>query len=281
MLDLLLDANRRGYAVPSFCVWNADMVETVLRTCERMRSPVILMNGPGEFPLISPAAIAGTVRGVGEQFDVHAAIHLDHGDSIEMVQECIDAGYTSVMLDYSERPFDENAHALQEVVAMARPLGITVEGEIGAVGKIDDITTEGGLESAMTDPEDAKRLVELTRIDTLAVSFGNAHGNYIKVPDFDFPRLEKIRALVKLPIVLHGGSGTPDADIHRAISLGIAKVNVASALDRAIRESLLEQWNAGRNLWVAAAQAEAMKPVETIVEQWIIRLKADGKGNGI
>ena len=99
MLDLLLDANRRGYAVPSFCVWNADMVETILRTCERMRSPVILMNGPGEFPLISPAAIAGTVRGVGEQFDVHVAIHLDHGDSIEMVQECIDAGYTSVMLD--------------------------------------------------------------------------------------------------------------------------------------------------------------------------------------
>ena len=281
MKDLLLEANHRGYAVPSFCVWNADMVEAVLRVCERMNSPVILMNGPGEFPLVSPAAIAATIRGIGEPFDVHAAIHLDHGDSIERVEACIDAGYTSVMLDYSERPFDENAAALKQVVAMAHPRGITVEGEIGAVGKIDDITTEGGREAAMTDPEEARRLVELTGIDALAVSFGNAHGNYTKAPNFDFPRLEKIRERVKIPIVLHGGSGTPDADIHRAIDLGIAKVNVASVLDRAIRESLLEQWNAGHNLWVATAQAEAMRPIEAIVKEWILRLKAEEKGNGM
>lgn len=277
MLELMTDASRRGYAVPAFTVWDADIMQAVLNVAERLRSPVILMNGPAEFNLLSPRVMGNVARAVAEGYSVRAALHLDHGDSIEQVRQCLDAGYTSVMLDFSSKPFDENVAALREAVALARPKGVTVEGEIGAVGRIDNVISEGGKASTLTEPAEAQRYAEATGVDVLAVSIGNAHGNYTALPQFDFPRLAAIREAVSVPLVLHGGSGTPDEDVHRAISLGIAKINVASALTRRIRESLEEQWRAGRNLWLPMAYAEAARAVEHVIEEWIVRVKADGK----
>jgi tagatose 1,6-diphosphate aldolase GatY/KbaY len=277
MNKLLKKALQCGYAVPSFCVWNLETTETVLRTAERMAAPVIVMSGPGEFPLVNPWALARTAIALKEKYMIPAALHLDHGDSLAMAKDCLEAGFSSVMLDFSARSFRENVAALKTVVEMAKPLRVTVEGELGHVGKIDAITTEGGYGSTLTDPEEAVQYVKETGVDALAVSIGNAHGNYTKLPQLDFERLEKIHRKIEIPLVLHGGSGTPDADIKRAIGLGIAKVNVASELVRSIRDSLKAQWSAGKNLWVPAALVEARKDMEKVIEKWINRVGAAGR----
>jgi len=268
MADLLSDAAAHGYAVPSFCVWNAETVNAVLRAAERCRAPVILMTGPGE-GLLSYAALADTARAIAGHYDVPAALHLDHGNSMEAVEGCLAAGFTSVMLDYSNKRFDENAAALRHVVALARPKGVTVEGEMGAVGRVDEVTGEGLGHTALSDPGEAAAYVEATAVDCLAVSFGNLHGNYTRPPKFDFALLAKLRDAAGVPLVLHGGSGTPPDDLRRAIALGVAKVNVASELNRALREALHTRWNAGERLWVPSALVEGMAAFAAIAEKWI------------
>lgn len=277
MIDLLKKAAAGGYAVPSFCVWNAETAQAVLKVATRLRAPVILMNGPGEFPLLAPGPMAAVIRAVAQDSDQPVALHLDHGDSLDQVRECLAAGYSSVMLDFSTKRFEENAGALKQVVEWARPLGATVEGEIGSVGRVDTVTKEGGSVSTLTDPEEARAYVEATGVDALAVAIGNAHGIYTKLPELDFARLEQIRERVRIPLVLHGGSGTPEADLQKAIRLGVAKVNVASELVRAVRESLREQWNSGKNLWVPGNTAEAVHAMEAVVEKWIRWTGAEGK----
>jgi ketose-bisphosphate aldolase len=277
MADLLRPALSGGYAVPSFCVWNADVILTVLRTAAKFRSPVILMTGPGEFPLLPPAEFAAVALPLARRVPMPVAVHLDHGSSLEEVRSCLESGFTSLMLDYSMRPYEENATALRQVVGWARPRGITVEGELGHVGRVDNISVEGEHASLLTDPAQAAAFVAETGIDALAVSIGNAHGQYVKLPRLDFDRLAAIRRTVSVPLVLHGGSGTPPEDLRRAISLGIAKVNVATELVAAVRGSLLEQWQAGRNPWVPTACVEAMNAVASVVEKWIAATGAAGR----
>lgn len=277
MKKLLDHAMENNYAVPSFCVWNAEVMQSVLRVAQRMHAPVILMNGPGEFGLLPPLAMAQIARGLAKSYNVKSALHLDHGNSLEMVKDCIAADYTSVMLDFSTRPFEENANSLKTVCGLAHPKGITVEGEIGAVGKVDPNTPEGDNNSKLTDPDEALEYVKISGVDCLAVSIGNAHGTYIKLPKFNFDILEKIHKMIDLPLVLHGGTGTPDEDLKRAISLGIAKVNVATALITAIRETCMEQWNKGENFWIPYAMEKAIAKMEKVVEEWILRVGADGK----
>jgi len=273
---LLEKARREGYAVPSFCVWGAESAAAVRRAASRLKAPVIFMCGPLELTFFTPGEIAGIVR--AEPCDVPAALHLDHGDSPERVHACLEAGFTSVMLDYSLRPFAENAAALRAVVDKARPLGVTVEGELGHVGKAAAGAFEGGGASTLTEPGEAVDYVKATGVDALAVSIGNAHGQYTQLPRFDFRRLEALSAaLPDLPLVLHGGSGTPEADIRQAIGLGIAKVNVATELLMACRSSLLSQWNNGRNNWPPLAFAEAGAAMTAVVEKWIRITGAEGK----
>ena len=277
MLDLVSRAFQGGYAVPAFCVWNAESMQAVLRAAQRHDAPVILMQGPFEFPVLAPAAMASVARAVKEGYAVPAALHLDHGDSPEMVQACIEAGYTSVMLDYSTRPFAENVRALADVVRVARPLGITVEGEIGRIGKTDEATSEGSRSSAMTDPAEASAYLCQSGVDLLAVSIGNKHGYYQGDPQLDFGLLSTLHAALPVPLVLHGGTGIPETDISRAIGLGIAKVNVASELIHTFRRRLSDQWSRGQNLWAPLALAEAVKELETIAGRWITVTGAAGK----
>jgi tagatose 1,6-diphosphate aldolase GatY/KbaY len=262
--------------VPGFTVWNAETVNTVLGVAAACRAPVLLMAGPAEFSLMPPALLADVARCVAARYDVPAALHLDHGDSPECVEACIAAGFTSVMLDYSSRPVAENAEALRQVAARARPRGITVEGELGAVGFVRDVGGgEGAKVSSLTDPAEARAYVEATGVDMLAVSFGNVHGIYTKRPQFDFDRLAAIGRAADVPLVLHGGSGTPAEDLRRAISLGIAKVNVASELMRAVRDTLRDP--ALEHLWLPKACARSMEAVGKVVERWLAACGAAGK----
>ncbi|NPV47118.1 MAG: class II fructose-bisphosphate aldolase [Armatimonadetes bacterium] len=277
MSELLAEAYAAGYAVPGFCVWCPEAMQTVLQVAREMRAPVILMNGPAEFPCLAPSTLAAAAHELIARYPAQAALHLDHGESLERVQQCLDAGYTSVMLDYSTRPLAENIAALREVCSLAHPLGVTVEGEIGVVGKVEASVVEGGEASALTDPAEAAEYVAATGVDALAVAIGNAHGQYARLPRLDFALLERLRQAVPVPLVLHGGSGTPDADLQRAIGLGIAKVNVATDLVAGVRESLLRQWQEGRNPWIPSAQAEAMAGMAGVVAGWIRRTGAAGR----
>lgn len=277
MMELLKAARADGYAVPSFCVWSAEMVACVLGVASDLRAPVILMNGPGEQCLVPATDMGAMIQAVARRFPVPAALHLDHGDSVDLVRESLAAGYTSVMLDYSSRAFAENVAALRQVVELARPKGVTVEGEIGHVGRADDVTGEGCGVSSLTEVAEAVEYVQQTQVDCLAVSIGNAHGQYTKLPQLDFQRLEEIYAAIQIPIVLHGGSGTPEADLRRAIALGIAKVNVATELVTALRHSLLEQWQAKQNLWMPMAQSAGIQAMAPVVEKWLRVTGAAGR----
>ena len=277
MHTLINRAFNSGYAVPAFCTWNAETVDIVLSVAERMRAPVIVMQGPGEFPVLPPAPMAAVARAIEGLHTVSAALHLDHGDSMEMVRQCLDAGFTSVMLDFSARSFEENADALRQVVQIARPRGVTVEGEIGKIGKADDASAEGLAASAFTDPAEAARYVKATGVDLLAVSVGNKHGFYRGNPHLEFGLLEELHAAVSVPLVMHGGTGIPAKDIQRSVGLGIAKVNVASELVHGFRECLTSQWGKGDNLWSPLAVAEARRIMEPVVEKWITITGAAGK----
>ncbi|MEI6520540.1 MAG: class II fructose-bisphosphate aldolase [bacterium] len=277
LIELLLHARKHGYAIPSFCAWNAETIETILQVAQRMHAPVILMAGPGEFSLLRPAILAPIARQLLEVYPVTASLHLDHGDSLEIVDDCLAAGFTSVMLDYSAKSFDENAAALLEVVKRAHPHGVTVEAEIGHVGRVDNISIEGERASTLTEPSDALAFVEATGVDALAISIGNSHGQYTSLPKFDFPRLAAIQQATSIPLVLHGGSGTPDDELRQAISMGIAKINVATDLVSTVRKSLITQWQEGRNLWTPAAQAEAAQAMVPVIERWITRTGAAGR----
>jgi len=274
---LISDAARRGYAVPAFCVWDASIVDTVLRVAERRDAPVILMHGPGECGLLSPAQMAAVVGAMTARYDVPAALHLDHAAEAEHVDRCLAAGFTSVMLDLSDRPFDENAAALRQVVCKAHELGVTVEGEVGHVGKADPHAREGGAQSRLTEPDQARDFVALTQVDMLAVSIGNAHGRYPGRPRLEFDLLARLRDAANLPLVLHGGSGIPPPDLKRAISLGIAKVNVATELVQSLASSLEQHFEPGRGGWLPAVMGEAKTSLARVVDKWIHLTGAGGK----
>jgi fructose-bisphosphate aldolase class II/tagatose 1,6-diphosphate aldolase GatY/KbaY len=270
-------AYREGYAVPAFCAWNAEVMRVILRTAARLRAPVILMHSRFEFSLLPPALMAEVGRVVAGSCGVPALLHLDHGDSPELVRECLAAGYPSVMLDYSARPFAENAEALREVAALARPLGVCVEGEIGRVGKAGESAAEGGSSSTLTDPREAAQYVRRSRVDLLAVSVGNQHGFYRGEPRIEFGLLAELRAAAEVPLVLHGGTGIPEKDIRRSVQLGIAKVNVASELVHGFRSAFDAQWAGGANPWLSSALGAAVAGLEKTVEKWIRITGAEGR----
>lgn len=279
-LPLIRHAYDHGYAIPSFGAWSLEGMEVILQVAERLQGPVLLMAGPGEFPLNSPENLAACARILSERFSVPFALHLDHGDSVAQVEQCLKAGFTSVMLDKSALPFADNIEQTRQAVAIAAPYGLPMEGELGSVGRADDTTCEGGHESTLTDPHLAAEFVQRTGIDMLAVSIGNAHGLYTVLPKFDFDRLAIIRKTVSVPLVLHGGSGTPEDDLKRAIALGMAKVNVASELCKAFTTEYASQY-ATKKPWLPSALGPCNKAMAPVVDKWIKRVGSAGKAQAV
>ena len=278
--ELVKRAYKEGYAIPSFTVWSSDTMNTVLGVASDCRAPVMIMCGPGEFELLPAAQMASVAQAVVHHFDIPVALHLDHGDTVELAGKCIQAGFTSVMLDCSHLSLEENAGSVRRVVEMAKPGNITVEGEIGAVGRVDDVTTEGERSSFLTKPDDAAAFLERTGVDMMAVSIGNAHGHYPTAPVLDFDRLSRIRELVDVPLVLHGGSGTPEEDIKRLIRTGIAKINIATELVRALRAEILNYAEDKNPIWLPIALAKSMEQMAPVVEKWINICGVKGKAPG-
>jgi len=232
---MLLDARHGGYAVCAFNIENMEMAQAVLDAAEEMNAPVLLQTTPATLRYAAPAVFAAMVGALAAQARVPAALQLDHGSSVPLVAEALSVGYTSAMIDGSALSFDENVALTREAVHIVGGR-IPVEGELGRVGgKEDDMEAEA---DAHTDPEQAARFVRLTGVDSLAVGIGTAHGFYAKTPSLNMVRLSEIRAMVDVPLVLHGASGLSDGNLRECIERGICKVNFATELRAAYVEGI-------------------------------------------
>lgn len=227
MKDLLKRAEEKNIGCGAFSVGNMEMVKGAIRAAEELNTPIILQIAEVRLKN-SPLHLMGPMMvQAAKEAKVDVAVHLDHGLTFETVDKALELGFTSVMLDASTLPFEENIVRVKAVVEKARKYGATVEAELGLVGGREDGSCDHGIRC--TDPDDAVVYARETGIDALAVAIGNAHGNYPVAPTLAFDVLEKIHEKVDIPLVLHGGSGITDKDFQRAISLGIRKVNIATA----------------------------------------------------
>ncbi|OQA01254.1 MAG: D-tagatose-1,6-bisphosphate aldolase subunit GatY [Planctomycetes bacterium ADurb.Bin412] len=241
-MDVLLrEARGQGYAVGAFTVWGLASIQAVIAAAEELNQPVILQNGPLELNWAGARPLALLMRDAAQHAKIPAAVHLDHGNNLELVKRCMELGYTSVMLDASHLPFDRNVAAMREVVQAAHAGGVAVEGELGRIGGEEAGMNVNEGDAHLTDPEEAAEYVKQTGVDALAVGIGTVHGFYKSRPNIRLDLLKRIAEKVSIPLVLHGGSGTPDEIVREAISLGIAKINICTELVAAYNDTMVRQ----------------------------------------
>ena len=234
--EMLLDAQKGGYAVGAFNVENMEMVKAVIAAAEELKAPVMLQTTPSTIKYGTVETYAAIVAAEAKKASVPVCLHLDHGSSYELAVQCMENGYTSVMIDGSKENLEGNIAVSAKVVEAAKLKGIPVEAELGKVGgKEDDLEAEA---DTNTDPAEAVEFVERTGIDSLAVAIGTAHGFYVGTPVLDKERLSEIRKVVSIPLVLHGASGLTDEDVSDCVKRGICKVNFATELRKAYTDAV-------------------------------------------
>lgn len=237
--EMLLDAQKNGYAVGAFNVENMEMVMAVMEAAEELKSPVIMQTTPSTVKYAGLDFFLANVKAAAERASVPVAMHLDHGSSFELAMQAYRTGYTSIMIDGSHGSFEENIAVSKAVADACTPSGIPVEAELGKVGgKEDDL--DGGDDNPYTDPDQAVEFVKHTGITSLAVAIGTAHGVYKGEPKLDLDRLSEIREVVDIPLVLHGTSGVPDETVTECVNRGICKVNYATDLRIAFTKGVSE-----------------------------------------
>ena len=274
--EMLPIAQKGHYGIGSFSPRNTFLIESVLQAAENTKSPVIVQISSNELSWFNCSAkrFADRFYELKDKFTIPAVLHLDHTKEFARIKEAIDAGFTSVMIDASALEFDENAKLTREVVAYAHPRNVSVEGELGRILTTDKLETDQD-SLLYTVPEEAAEFVRRTGVDALAVSVGSAHGVYqVKDPKIDYERIEAIRKLTDVALVLHGGSGLPARTVKRAISLssgGVSKVNIATDLEIEFQRILKVQRMPDVDVWKIdpAMLAEAGMGVQALVEDRI------------
>lgn len=240
--EIIQEASKGHYAIPAFNAENLEMVQAIISAAVEMRSPVLIQTTPTTVKYLTLYEAVAMVKSMAKRVDVPVALHLDHCETYEGIRDALKTGYSSVMIDGSKLPYEENIALVQKSVKRAHAMGIPVEAELGTVGGKED-----GHSAAIqyTDPQQAVDFYKRTGIDLFAVAIGTAHGFYKGEPKLNFDILAKIKSLVDVPLVLHGGSGIPDEMIRKTIKLGIAKVNFATELraaaTAAVREALKDE----------------------------------------
>lgn len=242
---IMTNAQKGQYAVPAFNYYNLDVLFAVLEAAEEEDAPVIVQPYTAYVPFLHHEVIAKASLEAIAQSKACAYLHLDHATEYDMIMRCIKADFTSVMVDGSALPLEENIALTKSVVQVAKSVGTYTEAELGRIFRVgvDDDAIDDGDETARV--EDCIRMVKETGVDSLAPAVGTAHGVYTKPPKINFERIKEIRAAVDVPLVLHGGSGTPDEMIRKAIECGISKINVGTELKYAWSGAMREMLDSG------------------------------------
>jgi fructose-bisphosphate aldolase class II len=224
--ELLLDAQKNGYAVGAFNINNMEIIQAIVEAAEETNSPVILQASQGGIKYAGIEYIAELGKLAARKAKVPVALHLDHGTDFDQVMLCIRHGFSSVMIDGSRFALEENIAYTKKVIEVAKAVGVSVEAELGKIGGTEDHITVSEKDATFTSPDEALRFVNETDVDFLAIAVGTAHGVYKGEPKLDFDRIKAIREIISVPLVLHGSSGVPEEALKKAISLGISKINI-------------------------------------------------------
>jgi ketose-bisphosphate aldolase len=235
--DILCDARAEGRAVPAFTTYTLESTRAICEAAERTGLAVMLSAGSSSFRGSSRAMLAGAALAAAAEASVPVGVHLDHSTDLDEIRACLGLGYTSVMVDGSHLPFEENVALTRTVVAEAHAAGVWVEGELGGVAGDEDVST-GAVAGELTDPDLAAAFVERTGVDALAAAVGSVHGFTTEPAHVDLGRVRAISALTDVPFVLHGASGLSDAELTDAVAAGVTKVNVNAELRRAYFRAL-------------------------------------------
>lgn len=266
MKYILDNANRDGYAVMAVNSVNMEMARAVIEAANEEHSPIIVQMGKGQMEkLAHPQDIVPMIIDMAERADVPVCLNLDHGPSLECELDAIHRGFTNVMIDASSLPYEENIKRTRMIVDLAHAKGISVEAELGHVGQAAD--GDGQTADLYTNVAQAKDFVERTGIDALAVAIGTAHGKYPAgfVPKLDFERLAELKAELKMPLVLHGGSGSGEENIRKAVAGGINKINVCTDAFHAAEVAMKEKWEKEPN----ANYLEIMVTAEAAIKKFV------------
>ena len=231
---------KEHFAIGAFNINNMEFIQAITDAAEEAKSPVILQVSSSAIKYARMNYLIKMVEAAVETTTIPIALHLDHGPDFETCKMCIDAGFTSVMIDGSKYDFEENIAITKKVVDYAHSKGVVVEAELGKLAGIEDDVNVSAEDAMYTDPAQAKEFVERTGVDCLAVSIGTQHGHYIAAPHLNMERLKAIKEAVNVPLVLHGGSGTPIDQVQEAIRNGIRKINVATDVLTAVADSFEE-----------------------------------------
>jgi fructose-bisphosphate aldolase class II len=278
---ILADCQSGGWAVPAFDAINQETILAVLEGAVAERAPVILMLHPVQTAMKYWPGLVALIQVEARSAQVPVCLHMDHATSVDQVRMALDLGFSGVMIDGSRLPLEQNMALCRQVALEAHARGASVEAELGHVGRGGARSRTGEDDCQLTRVEEAKEFVAETGIDALAVSIGTVHGLYLTEPRLDFDRLARLRELVPVPLVLHGGSGTPDADIRRAIAGGICKINfwteVALAFVAVLKKELSAPTRERRlNEMLPLARDNA----RDVVQQKIRLLGASGRSVG-
>ena len=233
MKEKLAACTRQGRALLAVNFYNFETLKGLLLAAKATNSSLILQLSESSLNYLGIEPAIAMARVMLKEFDVEGWVHLDHGSSIDIIKQCLNAGFDSVMIDASEKPFDENVRITKEAVKIAEQYKASVEAELGYIAKLNQSQT-----IEPTSADDAKRFVEATGIDALAIAIGNAHGFYKETPRLRLDRLKEIRAVTSCALVLHGSSGIPDDQLQEAIRCGISKINLATETKNAFMKKL-------------------------------------------
>ena len=222
-IDVMKHAHRNRYAVGAFNVNNMEAIQAIIEAAEGLQSPVIIQASQGGLNYAGVKYIAAMVKVAAEAASVPVVLHLDHGTEFSSQVQCLQAGWTSLMIDASHYDFQENIAKTKEIVEMAHQVGVGVEAELGKIGGVEDDIAVNEKDVIVTEVEEAYEFVCATGVDYLAIAVGTAHGPYTGDPKIDFTRIAEIKAKLNIPLVLHGSSGLPKESIEKAIAAGITE----------------------------------------------------------
>ncbi|MGE7545985.1 class II fructose-bisphosphate aldolase [Sporosarcina newyorkensis] len=266
--EILLDAQKNKYAVPAFSVYNLEITQAALHVAEREQHPLILAVGERYFSTLNIEGFSSLIRTFAHNTSVPVALHLDHAYKKESILRAIRNGFSSVMFDGSSHPFDENVRLTKEMTEISHLAGISIEAEIGSLARGAFSDEEEG-SGALTDPLLAAEFVKETNVDFLAAAIGTVHGLYVSKPHINLELLEQIKSKVDIPLVLHGGSDTPEEIIRKVIERGICKININTDVSVQAMTFLKNAMKAGTYLHLSNLMEDMQEVMETCMTDMV------------